>query len=445
MQPINILYVHSHDTGRYIEPYGYAVPTPRLQQLAQQGTIFRRAFCAGPTCSPSRAALLSGQSPHSAGILGLAHLGFRMNDYSQHLVQVLKKHGYHTAKCGIQHEARDGQTIGYDQVLAAPTRDEWPDAAAAFLASPPSKPFFLSMGFFETHRPFPEPDPRDDARYCQVPNPLPDTPQVRQDMAAYMTSARILDQKIGRVLDALDNAGLAQNTLVIYTTDHGVAFPAMKCSLTDHGMGVSLILRGPAAGPAAAFNGGKVCDAMISHIDVFPTLCELLQIQPPDWLQGRSFMPVIRGEVPEINEEIFSEVTYHAAYEPKRAVRTGRYKYIRKFGSGPDVVLPNCDDSLSKTTWTDLGWKDHPVPREQLYDLMFDPNEARNLVEDRASGATLSMMRRRLDDWMRRTNDPLLNDVQPVPHELRTANPLSYSPSKDVMTLMPQSPAGTRP
>lgn len=118
---------------------------------------------------------------------------------------------------------------------------------------------------------------------------------------------------IGTVLQALEDAGLAENTIVICTTDHGIAFPGMKCNLTDHGIGVMLIMRGP-----GGFAGGAVCDAMVSHVDVFPSVCELLTIHPPQWLEGRSFLPIIRGETAEVNEEVFAEVTYHAAYEPQR-------------------------------------------------------------------------------------------------------------------------------
>ena len=117
----NILYIHSHDTGRYIQPFGHAMPTPNFQRLAEQGVLFRQAFCANPTCSPSRAALLTGQWPHSCGMLGLAHRGFRLNDYSHHLVQTLKKAGYTTALSGFQHVGRppaaDPSEIGYDEIF----------------------------------------------------------------------------------------------------------------------------------------------------------------------------------------------------------------------------------------------------------------------------------------------------------------------------------------
>src|SRR5580658_10425869 len=103
----NIVYVHSHDSGRYLQPYGQSVPTPNLQQLAQEGILFRKAFSAAPTCSPSRAALLTGLNPHSSGMLGLAHRGFSLNDYGQHIVHTLKPAGYTSVLAGLQHVAKE--------------------------------------------------------------------------------------------------------------------------------------------------------------------------------------------------------------------------------------------------------------------------------------------------------------------------------------------------
>lgn len=117
---MNIIYIHTHDSGRYIQPYGYPVSTPNMMRLAQESTLFRKAFCAGPTCSPSRAALLTGACPHRNGMLGLASRGFALNDYDMHMVRWLSKHGFRTALCGIQHEGMNGATIGYDEVLIEP-------------------------------------------------------------------------------------------------------------------------------------------------------------------------------------------------------------------------------------------------------------------------------------------------------------------------------------
>jgi arylsulfatase A-like enzyme len=407
----NIIYLHSHDTGRYVQPYGFGVPTPNIQRLAEEGVLFRQAFCAAPTCSASRTALLTGQSPHSAGMTGLVNRGWQLNDYNQHLLHTLRGAGYHTVLGGLQHLHQERTHLGFDQITAPPKSTmvaEVAPAAAAFLQNAPQQPFFLDVGFFETHRDFPQADPAA-ARYLRPPAPLPDTPDTRQDMADFVEMAGELDRGVGIILDALAAAGLAENTLVIQTTDHGLAFPAMKCNLTDHGIGVLLIMRGP-----GGFTGGQVYDAMISHIDLFPTLCEYLNVAPPSWLQGKSLLPVIRGEHDEINDAIFAEVTYHAAYEPQRAIRTQRHKYIRRYGERTKPVLPNCDDSLSKDLWLAAGWQEREVATEQLYDLRFDPNEMQNLAALPAYADTLQDLRQRLDQWMTTTADPLLNQ-QPAP------------------------------
>lgn len=427
MNRLNILYIHSHDTGRYIQPYGFAVATPHLQCLAEQGVLFRQAFCAGPTCSPSRAALLTGTYPHVNGMTGLAHRGFQLNDYSHHLVRVLRSHGYYTALAGIQHEASHHhpdawKIIGYDQCLGdhhvAHLR------AAEFFAHPPAQPFFLSVGFFETHRPFPEEHPDDDPRYCAPPLPFPDSPEIREDMARFKASARALDAKMGHVLAALDRAGLAERTLVICTTDHGIAFPRMKCTLSDSGIGVMLIMRGP-----GGFSGGKVVDALVSHLDIFPTLCDLLSIPRPHWLQGVSLLPLVSGTAHNVRDEIFAEVNYHAAYEPLRCIRTTRYKYIRRYDGRTSPVLPNCDDNLSKSFLLAHGWRSLAPPAEALYDLVFDPCETCNVVRDPQYAHIRQDLRRRLTAWMKATNDPLLKGDVPLPDtaQINDANALSHT------------------
>ncbi len=428
----NILYLHSHDTGRYIQPYGHAVPTPNMQKLAEEGVLFRKAFCAGPTCSPSRAALLTGASPHSCGMTGLAHRGWSLNDYSRHIIHTLRRHGYTSALAGVQHIAQRAETIGYDRILELKDHraETVAPAAAEWLKSGPPEPFFLSVGFTHTHREFPEPSADNDPRYTLPPAPLPDTPRTRCDMAAFKTAARAYDDAVGTVLEALQACGLAADTLVASTTDHGIAFPGMKCRLTDHGIGVMLIVRGP-----GGFEGGKVIDGLVSQIDLFPTLCELLEIEPPPWLEGVSIMPLVRGRAEEVNKQIFAEVTWHAAYEPMRCVRTRRWKYIRRFDGRNRPVLPNCDQSPSKDVWLEAGWRQRPVPEEQLYDLIFDPNETNNLVADAAHGRILEEMRGRLETWMKATADPLLAGPVPAPKGARANDPNGLSPQEECMVL----------
>jgi arylsulfatase A-like enzyme len=436
----NIVYVHSHDTGRFIQPYGHAIPAPNIQRLAEEGVLFRQAFCAGPTCSASRAALLTGRWPHNAGMIGLAHRGFSTMDFSQHIVHTLEKAGYHTVLAGIQHVAMDVAAIGYDTVCGHDVprgeRRSAEDYACRFLDSGHPQPFFLDVGFSHTHREFPEAGPEDDPRYCLPPPPLPDTPETRKDMAEYKTSARVLDKRTGAVLDAIDRNGLRENTFVICTTDHGIAFPRMKCNLHDSGIGVMLIMRGP-----GGFSGGKVLDAMVSQVDIFPTVCDLAGIERPDWLQGVSMMPLIRGEVAEVREDLFSEVTYHASYEPMRCVRTRRWKYIRRFGGRRRPVLPNCDDGLSKNVLLEHGWALREEPEEALYDLVFDPNEANSLAVCPEYAGILVEMRERLDRWMRATDDPLLDGYVRAPHDAQVNDPDGLSPRSAVKLSGPTTDA----
>jgi len=421
----NILYVHSHDTGRWVRPYGHSVRTPNIQRLAEEGVLFRKAFCAAPTCSGSRACLLTGQYAHSNGMVGLAHRGFSLNDYRQHIVHTLHEHGYWSALIGEQHISKKPGVIGYDEVYKIPTNhtDDVVPVTLDLLERVSDRPFFLSVGFFETHREWFRPSSPKKANYVLPPPNLPDTPETRLDMAAFQESARSLDRGVGAVLDALDAEGLSENTLVICTTDHGLAFPGCKATLYDRGLGVMLIMRGP-----GGFEGGKANDALVSHIDLFPTVCDLIGIDRPPYLQGESLWPLVNGEAGEVRDAIFAEKTYHVAYEPERCVRTHRYKYIRRFDDEhPTPVLANTDDGPSKDLLLANGWAKREIPKEQLYDLLFDPNEAHNLSEDPQHAAILEEMRGRLKKWMYETKDPILDGPVPAPAgaELNTRDQLS--------------------
>jgi arylsulfatase A-like enzyme len=158
----------------------------------------------------------------------------------------------------------------------------------------------------------------------------------------------------------------------------------------------------------------------------------LLEIDPPSWLEGQSLMPLIRGEADEIHDAIFSEVNYHAAYEPMRAVRTRRWKYIRRFDERRGPVLPNCDDGLSKDVWLAHGWRERTLDVEQLFDLVFDPNEACNLAGRADVGHVLEEMRERLNRWMRGTDDPLLRGKVPAPDGAKVNDPDGLSPKEEV-------------
>ena len=446
----NIVFMHSHNTGTFVQPYGHAVPTPNLQKLAEEGITFRKAFAAAPTCSPSRASFLSGMYPHSAGMLGLAHRGFSMNDASQHIVQVLKAEGYVTALSGVEHTFPELSLVGYDRVMSSldtnysktaagyyPYSDDQTDeadGAVAFLNESHDRPFFLSVGLNETHRPFPKADasqhPGEDERYALAPSPLPDMPETRADAADFKAAARIMDKKYGRVLDALDSNGLTGNTIVFCFADHGLQFPRNMCNLTDQGSRVYLVIRGP-----DGFSGGKVIDSLVSLVDIVPTAYEIAGVDCPGFVQGESLKPLIGG-VGEVRDEVFCEVNYHAAYEPMRSVRTERYKYIKRYDGREKHVLPNTDDTPSKAFILDHNWEAFPRDQEMLFDLIFDPHETNNIAADPTASRILKNMRGRLDGWMRKTGDPLVDsDHVKAPSGSRVNSVDGRSPREEPETI----------
>ena len=429
---MNILYLHSHDTGRYIEPYGFPVCTPHLQSLAEEGILFRNAHCAAPTCSPSRAALLTGQSAHGAGMVALAHRGGKLLHPERHLAHLLQDRGFLTHKSGVSHVGSDHQAQGYTEVPQIDSRDGQGianDAADFLTRQDGTTPFFLDAGFIETHRTewvchgFNQDhhNPKDgdgNPGYVQPPAILPDSEATRRDWLDYRHSVERLDSYYGQILDALEKSGLADDTLVLATTDHGIAFPGMKCSLTQHGTGVLCILRLP-----EALGAGTVTDALVSHLDIYPTICELIGANRPEHLEGYSLLPLIRGEVQSIRETHYTEVTFHGGFEPKRSVRTQRWNYIRNFGPPRTTVMPNCDDGHSKRLWMAHGMADRPIPEEELYDLIFDPQERNNIAQDPFHAETLQDLRSRLAEWMTQTDDPLLHAdpaVMPLPQTVNT-------------------------
>ena len=401
----SIVYIHCHDTGRCIQPYGCAMDTPNLLALAGEGVQFRQMHCAAPTCSPSRAALLTGQWAHSAGMFGLVNRGFELEQTGHHLAAWLGQQGYNTILSGVQHVVFDRNKIAYRHVLD----NQWSPSLAiardglAALDADAARPFFADFGFFDTHHPLPVQNPEYDSDSILPPPPLPDIPEARRDMAGFKTGAKHFDEAVGAVLDGLRERGLLDNTLVICTTDHGIAFPGMKCSLTCHGTGVFCLMRLP-----GVIQPGSVSDALASQIDLFPTICALTGLEPPDWLQGKSLLPLLTGEREQVNEAVFAEVNYHCNYEPQRAVRTARYAYIRRYTEIGTAHRANCDESLTKEAFLRHGWGERTVDAEQLYDTFFDPTESHNLAGDARYAEVLRAMRARLDVWQAETADPIL-------------------------------------
>ncbi len=301
-QKDNVLIVHWHDLGRYLGAYGHPdVSSPRLDRLAAEGILFTRAHATAPLCSPSRGSLFTGRYPQSNGLIGLAHHGWEYRDGIRTLPQILSESGWYSALFGMQHETSYPKRLGFDEFdvsnsycdYVADKADEWLRQNAEGLVG---QPFLLTAGFFETHRPYPRDryTPADSAG-VDLPDYLPDTPEVRGDLADFYGAISTADAAVGRVLDALADTGLDATTWVVFFTDHGPAFPRAKSTLYDAGTGIGMIVRPPTNRTVAP----RVYDEMFSAVDLVPTLLGLLGIDTPADVDGVSHAPALLKPDPQ--------------------------------------------------------------------------------------------------------------------------------------------------
>jgi arylsulfatase A-like enzyme len=410
MQP-NILYIICHDLGRHLACCGDGtIPSPKLDALAAEGVLFTNLYAASTPCSPARGCLMTGRYAHCQGLIGLAHKGWDYDEGTRTVAHDLSGAGYLTYLVGLQHESPRVETLGYRRTwLDSHRSDRVADEVMRFLSTDAAanQPFFLSAGLGEVHLPF-DRDYYDFAEPARVALPgfLPDNEHTRRQMAMFHGAIRFMDRHLGRMLAALDDSPLKDNTIVLFTTDHGMAFPRAKSTLYDPGIGVAMIVRvpEPADGP------GRLCQDLVSGVDLRPTLCELAGAPVPDEVQGRSFAPLLTGRgAYQPRTEIFSEKNYHNHFDPVRCVRTDRYKYIRNLRDAPYCLLPSDIQEAfpPRSRRPDLM---APRPEEELYDLSADPGEDNNLIGSPEHAAARDELRGKLQAWLEQTHDPILKD-----------------------------------
>lgn len=407
----DILLVHCHDLGDWLTAYGKpGIPDPRITRLAEQSVVFENAFATSPLCTPARSSIFTGLLPHQNGLMGLSHTGWQYAPGVVTLPERLSAAGYRTALLGLQHEDLDAHSLGFDDVIGlgflprslevATLTQRWLDEGA----DDPT-PRFGAVGFWEVHRPWPasDYDPAD-PESVWVPPYLPDNEHVRRDIADFLGAIRQLDEAIGRVLDALDSTERGRETLLVFTTDHGAAFPRAKSTLYDSGTKVAFMIRPPVSWGIAA----RRADQMVSHLDLVPTVLSAANASSVDGLDGLDLIPLLADGAISAHRDLMLEKTYHDRYDPIRAIRTTDAKYIRNFVDAPRLPLPT-DLELSESR---LGLDaDHlaPRPAEELYRLDDDPWELVDLASDPGSAELKAALAARLDEEMARTHDPLLD------------------------------------
>jgi len=411
----NVITLFPHDTGDRLGCFGYeSVSSPALDAFCGEGVRFANAFCTAPQCSPARASLHTGLYPQSSGVLGLTHspMNWELKPDCLTLAQLLKQAGYETYAFG-QHATHTNARLGFDHF--AQIADEAKPEALRDLCrkhAGNSQPFYAHFLFSTTHRPFDKPGIEPDwDKESEVPSFLPDTPEVRADLAAFKGAVRKLDEQVGRLLDYLESEGLAENTWVVLWVDHGFAFPRAKCTLYDAGVKVAAAMRWP-----MGFEGNRVLTPLVSQVDLLPTLAAALDLPLPHAVDGLSLWPLLQGEAETLDREaIFAQKTYHTCYDPMRCLRNERYKLIVHCDTAPGVDLSTSDIITSPSTLallasygaspsSELG----KAPLVELYDLQADPAEQHNLAGETTFQPVLQALLPQLVAWMKAVGDPLL-------------------------------------
>lgn len=427
----NVLLVHCHDVGRFLGCYGIpTVRTPSLDTLAGDGVRFDQAFCTAPQCSPSRAALFTGRYPHDTGVMGLTHGRFAwdMAPGVRHLAALLGEAGYWTGLIGVHHESRErpdrelAARLGFDHVHTGGRAPVVAERAVQALSSRGNadRPFYLQVGFIEPHRIGPKTengtrlgfigdDIVPDAEFgVTIPAYLSDDDTTRREIAELQGAVGYMDAAVGQILAALEEQSLSDNTIVIFTTDHGLALPGAKCTLYDPGLETALIIRAPHLG----WVGGQVEPGLVSNVDLAPTILDAVGLPIPSRVQGESLIDRPTGRA-----RVFGEITYHSYYDPRRCIRTETHKLIVNFEAVPAHMAGVSQTwrpwSTPATPTTGLeGANSDPL---ELYDLRDDPFETHNLAANPEHQNVFDQLRHELLVWMRETGDPVLDGPVPSP------------------------------
>jgi N-sulfoglucosamine sulfohydrolase len=429
----NIVFVLADDwSWPHAGVYGdRTIRTPNFDRVAHDGMLFNYCFSEAPSCTPSRAAMLTGQYPHRLEA-GADLWSFLPKKYPVY-PDLLEKAGYHIGLWGKGWGPGDFKVGGYTQNPAGKAYKDFPE----FLQSVPAgRPFCFWFGSHDPHRPYQVGEGaahglRIDS--VRVPPMWPDVPEVRGDIMDYYDRSMRFDSQLGEVLASLEKAGKLQNTIVLVSGDNGWPFPRGKCNLYDAGTRQPLAVMWP-----ARIKPGQVCDDFINMMDFAPTFLDAAGLKPPGEMTGRSFLGLLTGaENPGSRKTVFVERERHANVRrgdigyPMRAVRTREFLYVRNlkpdrwpagdpqrwvsvgpFGDcdpGPtkDFILNHRDDP-KYASFFELSFAKRPA--EELFDVAKDPDDLHNVADVPADAGHLADMRKLLDDWMQQTADPMIND-----------------------------------
>jgi arylsulfatase A-like enzyme len=420
----NILLLMSDDQSwLFASAYGCeAIETPAFDRLAREGVLFEHAYCMAPQCAPARATMLSGRPMWQLeeGAVQRSTFPAKFTCYTD----VLRDAGYQVGCAG---KGWGPGKLGDRK--SDPAGRHFRNFAQFLDKRDKSKPFCFWFGSTNPH--FPHPDDGGDlvdVDKIKVPGFLPDCPITRRELAGYLYECVLWDREVARNLEALEAAGLTENTLVVITSDNGMPFVRGKCNLYDHGVRMPFAVRWPARVP-----GRRVVTDMISFSDVGPTFLAAAGVEKPEEMIGRSFLDVLTSSKdglvdPERDFVVNARERHmvcrpgHVGY-PVRAIRTHDYLYLRNFEpdrSPTGRPYGTCDVTPREDT-IDQYMVEHqndpairPLfelcfverPAEELYDMKADPDQLDNLADHRDYQEVKERLRERMMVYLKATDDP---------------------------------------
>lgn len=473
----NIVFYIADDLGAYLGCYGYPqVKTPNIDKLAADGTMFTNAYATTASCSASRSVVMTGLHNHANGQYGHQHSFHKFacwpNTIALAMPQVMRRAGYRTAHAGKHHVA-PAEVFDFGKYLSGDGRNtvQQVNQCAEFIKEKSDKPFFLYIGCADPHRgggddeDSPLPDkanlfgnkpgkqsyPGVEETFYKpeevfVPPFLPDTPTCRAELVQYYQSVSRVDRGIGRLVEVLKEAGVYEKTLIVITSDHGMAFPGGKTTVYEPGLKVPFIVRNP----YAAKRGVK-SEALISHVDITPSLLDFaggLDVEknaPKEMMDpaaywkekrvgkgenlgprrgleryhGRSWIGILELENDPTRTVVHGSHTFHEIqmYYPMRSLRDERFKLIWNIAN--PLPYPFASDLWAAASWQaqyklgmDAKYGAKTVgeyiqrPRFELYDMKYDPDETKNLADDPEHKATLEDYKAKLKAFQKEFGDP---------------------------------------
>ncbi|WP_047419477.1 sulfatase [Cellulophaga sp. Hel_I_12] len=455
-KPLNVVLILTDDQGYHLSAVGTkGISTPNVDELAKNGMLFTNSFAVVPSCSPSRSSIMTGMYPHANGhwrntitpklddpdsefgrdSKRVDKVG--IHEYINTLPEILQQNGYFTAITQKFHMSPPWKFPYNERNPVQNDPEEFKKVISKFIDDAGEKPFFFQANIAPPHRnfdhhmeKFPEMIPNPDA--IEIPAYLADTSTMRADLANYYGSVQLADACAGAIIETLKKKGLLENTLIIYTGDQGEPYHRAKASPYYAGLHVPLV----ASGPDVVKN--KVSDALISHIDIMPTILDYLEIPIPEIVQGHSLRPIFTGNIKKQMDRpyAFGEHNSHGPirkeHYPSRMVFDGRYYYIQNLMHEKDYELPA--DLREEKGWGNLSYKatldaktTHPIPYqllkqlesgrpfEELYDMEKDPGQLHNLAGSEVLKAKQDELKTALENWRKSTGD-----VADDPLEIKT-------------------------